>query len=196
MQAAHLFSKDIICKLHELVIVTHYIPSELLDQKLNIAKCSKNYELIERIYAKTQNQRLLKFFFALLFEKNSIYTSILVVLKTQKTMRLPPNNSTILLFVSEFRSLRKVWNEIYWLRTLGVLPIGWRRTPWGASRRVHFIPTDLARVRDIQLASFQGQHHVHPPQYQTTHSEPKIKKNSCLLLGEKKNKYGLKINCI
>ena len=108
-------------------------------------------------------------------KKNSIYTSILVVLKTQKTMRLPPNNSTILLFVSEFRSLRKVWNEIYWLRTLGVLPIGWRRTPWGASRRVHFIPTDLARVRDIQLASFQGQHHVHPPQYQTTHSEPKSK---------------------
>ena len=82
----------------------------------------------------------------------------------------------VVLFVSEFRSLRKVWNEIYWLRTLGVLPIGWRRTPWGASRRVHFIPTDLARVRDVQLASFQGQHHVHPPQYQTTHSEPKSKK--------------------
>ena len=84
-----MFSKDIICKLHKLVIVTHYIPSELLEQKLNIAKCSKNYELIERIYAKTQNQRLLKFFFALLFEKNSIYTSILAVLKTKKQYDFP-----------------------------------------------------------------------------------------------------------
>ena len=84
MQAAHLFSKDIICKLHKLVIVTHYIPSELLEQKLNIAQCSKNYELNERIHVKTQNQRLSKYFFAPLFEKNSINMSILAVLKTQK----------------------------------------------------------------------------------------------------------------
>ena len=114
--------------------------------------------------------------------ENQVHFEILQVATTQKLQRFTVNQCVVIcgysavLFVSEFRSLRKVWNEIYWLRTLGVLPIGWRRTPWGASRRVHFIPTDLARVRDVQLASFQGQHHVHPPQYQTTHSEPKSKK--------------------